>query len=497
MSTSTRALATPRATSSVVELAREHGWAIAVWVAIVGWTAALFGIARGRYHEFWDGRFDLGNMVQAVWNTAEGRVLEISEGSTGEQMTRLGSHVDPFLALLAPAWMVWSSPVSLVLAQIAIVSLGALPVFWLGRRHLGSESAAGLLALGYLAYPWTATSAVGAIHPVTFAIPFLLFCVWCLDTERLAWFGVFAVLTMSTGELMGLPIVGLGIWYALARKERLAGAAIAVAGAAWTAIAVFLVVPAFAGEDSAFFGFYDHVGGSPQGLLRTLFTDPGAVVSALVETHDLVYLVWLGLPLLFLFVLSPGLAAVGLPQLVANVLSDFRSMSDPRYHTVAAVIPFLIAATVFGMRRIGAPRRTVTAAALLTCSVTIALAVGPWLRAIGETPLGGRERIPQARVEALAEAVALVPREAPVSASNTAGGHLSARRYVYSVPVLGLADWVVIDRGDPWVVSEESPILTNHPEVVRKLVTRLERDSVWRVVFDHEGVVVFRKRDAE
>ena len=35
-------------------------------------------------------------------------------------------------------------------------------------------------------------------------------------------------------------------------------------------------------------------------------------------------------------------------------------MSDPRYHSVAAVIPFLVAATVFGMRRIGAPRQTTT-----------------------------------------------------------------------------------------------------------------------------------------
>ena len=82
--------------------------------------------------------------------------------------------------------MIWSSPLALAFAQIAVVSLGALPVFWLGRRHLGSENAvAGLLALGYLAYPWTATSAVGAIHPVTFAIPLLLFCVWFLDTNRL------------------------------------------------------------------------------------------------------------------------------------------------------------------------------------------------------------------------------------------------------------------------------------------------------------------------
>ncbi len=75
-------------------------------------------------------------MVQAVWSTAEGRPLEVTHGATGEQMTRLGGHVDPFLVLLAPVWLVWPSPLVLALAQIVVVSLGALPVFWLARQHL-------------------------------------------------------------------------------------------------------------------------------------------------------------------------------------------------------------------------------------------------------------------------------------------------------------------------------------------------------------------------
>ena len=472
---------------------RDRAWSLAVWAAMAGWSAILFSIAHGSYTNFREGRFDLGHMVQAVWSTAHGRPLEVTHGASGEQVVRFAGHFDPFLVLLSPLWLVWQSPLVLALAQIAVVSLGALPVFWLGRRHLGSESAAGLLALGYLAYPWTATSAGAAIHPVTFAIPLFLLCVWFLDTERLVPFAVCAVLAMSTGELMGLPIAALGIWYALARGRRRAGVAIALLGAAWSFMAIYFVVPAFAGESSMYFGFYDHVGGSPAGVVRTVFTDPGAIIGALVEAHDIAYVVWLGLPLLFLFLLSPGLAAVALPQLLANGLSDFRSMTDPRYHSVAAVIPFLIAATVFGIGRIGAPRRALAASAVLVCSVTLTLFVGPWARAVGGKPLGGREYVAANRVAALNAAVDLVPRDAPVTTSNNAGAHLSARRYVYSVPNLGRAEWVVIDRRDPWVVSRDSPILTRHPEIVRALASRLERDPGWTKVFERDGVLVFRK----
>ena len=242
-----------------------------------------------------------------------------------------------------------------------------------------------------------------------------------------------------------------------------------------------------------FYGFYDKVGGSPLGVVRTFFTDPATVIGALIEGHDLAYLVWLGVPLLFLFVLSPGLAAVALPQLFANTLSDFVSMSDPRYHSVAAVIPFLIAATVLGIARMAAPRRPLAASAVLVSSAVIALFVGPWARAIGSTPLGGRNTLPAAHVRALADAVALVPAGVPVSASNAAGSHLSARRYFYSVPMLGRAQWVVVDRTEPWVVRRDSPILTRHPKAVKAFVAKLEGDPAWQKVFERDGVVVFRR----
>ena len=479
--------------SSEIVAVRQRAWAISVWVGMVVWTAALFLIVRDAFLSFRVGRFDLGNMVQAIWSTAHGRPLEITHGSDGEQALRLAGHVDPLLAAMAPVWALWPSPLSLALVQIVVVALGALPVFWLARLRTGSERAAGLLALGYLAYPWVATSAAAAIHPVTFAITFLLFCIWFLETDRLVPFTVFALLTISTGELMGLPVAGLGVWYALAHGRRLAGSAIALLGLAWTALAVDVIVPAAAGGGSIFYGFYDHVGGSPQGVVRMLATDPLTVLGTLVEGHDIVYFIWLGLPLLFLFVLSPGLAAVALPQLLANGLSDFRLMSDPRYHSVAAIVPFLVAATVLGVARVSEPRRVLAAAGVLVSSASLALILAPWPRAVGATPLGGRESVPAARIAALDHAIAAIPEGVPVTTTNAAGAHLSARRYVYLAPTVRRAEWVLVDRGDPWVIESGSPILTKHPEVIAGFVTRLRRSPDWQVVSDEAGVILFRR----
>ena len=132
-------------------LVRTHAWSIGVWVAMARLDSRPLRNCPQRPRRVRVGRFDLGNMVQAVWSTTTGPDLENTQGIDRRAVSRLGAHADPFLALLAPLWLVWPSPLSLAFAQIFVVSLGALPVFWLGRRHLGTERVAGLLALGYLA----------------------------------------------------------------------------------------------------------------------------------------------------------------------------------------------------------------------------------------------------------------------------------------------------------------------------------------------------------
>jgi uncharacterized membrane protein len=53
--------------------------------------------------------------------------------TNGVVMSRLGAHFDPFLALLAPLWWIWASPLVLLAAQAFAVASGALPVYWLAR----------------------------------------------------------------------------------------------------------------------------------------------------------------------------------------------------------------------------------------------------------------------------------------------------------------------------------------------------------------------------
>ena len=469
--------------------ARRH--ALVVWSAMAAWSGVLFATARSEYVNFRLGRFDFGNMVQAIWSTAQGRPLQVTNVS-GDEVSRLSIHIDPVLALFAPFWAALPSPETVLLVRIVAVSLGALPVFWIARRHLASEGIASLLALAYLAYPWLAWTALEP-HPVTLAIPLLLYCVWALDADRLVAFVPFAALAALTGELVGLTLALIGLWYAFSRGRRRAGLVIALLGIGWSLFAVYVVVPAFSGSGSAYYGYFVGVGGSPQGVVRTLFTHPGAIASALFTGRDVLYVLALALPLGGLFVLAPGLAAAALPQLLQNGLAGPTAMTDPRQHYSAVVIPIAISATVLGIAGLSVRRQALAAKVVFGLCLGLSVVVGAWPGVPGKVPAWDAVDFSPAHVDALRAAVGLVPDNAAVSSTNKAGSHLSARRYYYSVPVLGRADWIVLDTQDPFVETPVFPVLAKSPLTLERFTRRIQRDPRWRRVYDEEGVLVFRR----
>lgn len=458
-----------------------------LWAAVAAYAAGFASLSILRDRAFETGRFDLGNMIQAVWTTAHGHPLEITS-LQGEQISRLGAHVDPILVVFAPLWWLWPSPDLLLVGQAVAVALGALPVFWLGRKHLGSERAALGFALVYLLLPSVQWLTLNEFHPVALATPLLLYAFWFLDEDRLVPFALAAVAAALCKEEIGLVVAGFGIWYALARRRRPAGLAIAAIGIAWSAFAVEVVLPHFNhGAASSFYARYGEVGGSPGGVLRTAVTHPWELVSR-SATHWQ-YLLHLVLPLAGLLFLSPLVLVAALPDLALNLLSKTPTQTSIHFHYTAGLIPAFVIASVLGAARL---RRPVTVAMV---AVGVALAANFDLGAVplwrffpgGETYGAFATRVTQ-HDRVAARAVRIVPAGAVVSATNSLGAKLSARRRVLSFPAIQDATWIAADETQPGYLDEGLKFV---PTATR--LARLRRDPGWRLVFEQDGVLVFRR----
>ena len=459
-----------------------------LWTAIGAYAAGFSALSILRHRAFSTGRFDLGNMVQAVWSTAHGHPLQIT-GLRGDQISRLGAHFDPILAAFAPLWLAWPSPDMLLVAQAVAVALGALPVFWLARKHLGSDRIALGFALAYLIYPPTQWLTLNEFHPVALACPLLLYAIWFLDEGRLVPFAGCAIVAATTKEEIALVVAGLGIWYALAHGRRWTGAAVAAAGVAAALIAIEVVIPHFnrAGT-SSFFTRYSEVGSTPGGIVHTALTDPWKIVTTAATGRGLGYLAQLVLPLALLVVLAPLALIAVVPELAVNLLSAATTQTSIRFHYTAGLIPVLIAAAVFGAKRL--PPRIPVA----TIVVVTALAANYLL---GPAPLwryfpGGEQH--QARAADVSEhdriaarALRLIPPRAVVSATNSLGAHLSARRRVLSFPYLQDAQWVAADETAPGYADRLAPL----PTAVQ--LSWLRRNPEWRLVFERDGILIFHR----
>ena len=457
-------------------------------------AAGLGALAVLQHRAFWTGRFDVGNLVQAVWSTAHGDVLSVT-GLSGRQISRLGAHFDPLVAAFAPLWWVWPDPSLLLVSQALGVATGAVPVYLLGRSHLRSEWAAAGFALAYLLHPATQWMVLDDFHPVAFATPLLLWAFWFLDGDRLLPFAVVALAACLTKEQIGLVVAAMGLWYAIRPGRRRIGAVIAVAGAAISVLAVAVVVPHFApGGGSPFAGRYATVGGSPSGIAETALTDPSTILEALSASRDLAYLGDLLLPLLGLPLLAPLAALTAAPELVLNLLSDTKTQTSIHFHYSAGALPGLFVAAILGaakLRRRFALARRPEGRAIVVSTVVAGVLLGPlpvWRLVPLGSDLGAREHVVGDHARVAERALDLVPPGAVVSATNTLGAHLSERRRVLSFPVVAGAGWVAVDRMRPSHRDE-----ADAPEKLAAALAELEREGRFEVVFDEDGVLVLRR----
>jgi uncharacterized membrane protein len=461
--------------------------------AVAAYAVGFGALSLLRHESFSTGRFDLGNMTQAVWSTAHGDPLGATS-LAGEQFVRLGAHFDPILVLFAPLWWIWPSPGMLLAAQAVAVALGALPVFWLGRKHLRSERAALGFALAYLLMPALGWMTLSEFHPVALATPFLLYAFWYLDEERLLPCAIFLVLALLTKEHVGLAVAGLGAWHALSRRRLLPGAAIAAAGIAVSVVAVGLVVPHFSPEGaSSFYGRFDDVGGSPGGIVETTFTDPLVVVGEAGEERDGVYLLELVLPLAGLSLLAPLALLIAVPELALNLLSATRTQTSIHFHYSAITIAALVPAAVLGAARLSRANAA-RGERIALLAVVVALAsnyrLGPlpvWTAFPGSEQLGSGAHRVDDHDRVAARALRLIPDDAVVSASNSLGAHLSARRRILSFPIRRDAEWVAVDETRPGNLDAIRPL------PYARSIAELRRDRRFRPVFSQDGVLVFRR----
>jgi uncharacterized membrane protein len=472
--------------------------ALLAYCGIFLWGVLFTVGALLEQHFFILRRYDLGNFTQAVWSTAHGHLLQVTAAG-GEQVSRLGIHVDPIVVALVPLWWIWSSPDLLLVVQVTALAAGALPLYWLARKHLQSASDAGLLSAAYLISPAIEWNALHEFDAVALSVPLLLACVWFLDEERLWAFAAAATLAVLCQEQIGLIVACLGAVYGWRTRRWGPASAIVVLGLTVTAVDLRVILPHFS-DGSPYQARFTGVGGSVGGVLSTALFHPLRIVDRVLDPVHLIGLGLLVVPVLAICFRSAVMLAAA-PQLAFVLLSARVGDIAPASQNVLPIVPFVFAGAVYALRPQSETRKW-RAGHVLVASIGCAAFFGPLNPHL--LPLAA---VSQRRVVAERHAVALVPRSAAVSATNHLGAHLAARHYLYVFPVLGKATWVVVDKRDPYLPNMDRlrsrrgtglgvKDLFSQPDLMRFEIRKFEASPRWTRVYSSDGVMVFTRRQS-
>ena len=403
-----------------------------VIAGVVAYAAVMGFITVTRHRALLTHALDFGYYVQVVWAIAHGLPARVSL----PPMHAWGDHLSPILYLLLPlGWLPVVAP-ALLLAQTLILAAGGLAVYAFARHRLGDEGLAAGFALLYLVNPSLHGINIRDIHPQAFAIPLLIAAALALDTGRWGWCAVALVLTAGCREDAAIPLVGFGLWAALARGRWKVGAVVAASAVALLMFDTRVLMPYFRGEPYPHLvKRYAHLGSSLPDVLLTLVARPWRWLPVLVNPLKIVYLVALLAPLAFLPLLAPLALAGALPALAVNLLTFDRVLFHHRTQYQAFVLPFLVLAAVDGCAAFRAwaerrgwtrpsPRALLIAAFLVSVALTSRtindLMVTRWR-------LGPEQRAARALMRR-------IPDDVPVSVNERLQPHLARRPEAYLFP---------------------------------------------------------------
>jgi len=379
--------------------------------------------------------FDMGIFDQSVWLVSRGYPPYL----TTRGMGAFADHFTPILYLLAPFYWIWSSPRTLLLIQTVALGIGAFPVYSLARKRLNSRQLAGAFAIGYLAFPAMHWINLFDFHPDIFSTPLLLYTFYYLRERR--WYGFFASvgLLLMTKETLGLAVALVGVYLFFTTNRRV-GAVTITLGLAACVVALETLKYFNHGQSSAYISLYGTYGLTSGAIAAYLFKHPVKVLQSLWTEDNRTYLIGLFAPISYLCMLAPDVLLLGVPTLMANLLSNRASMHTIYYQYNAALIPFVFVAGIEGTKGLldlikyffpkqaSMGRRGV--GAILAIGILTGSCQGPfWQRE--NSPLSAEATVTSRDVQPLLD---LVPATASVSAQSAIAAQLSERRRIYMFP---------------------------------------------------------------
>ncbi|MDW8343153.1 MAG: DUF2079 domain-containing protein [Verrucomicrobiae bacterium] len=465
-------------------------WTIAAFYTLLFWWLACRKFDVCAYNQG-----DTAAVNYMYWSSLHGKFFWHFDlqGSTFEM------HQEPLILLFWPIYFLFPGVKTLFLITSLCITLAGVAAFLVARKVLEDDLSGCFAGLAYLFYPSIVSQHINQLHTSVFPVPFLMFAFYFYFVERFRWFVVFLVLACLGKENVALTAF---MFFPLALVQRrhwkwIVTPAITAFGS--LILSFGIIRPMFAsGRGYIAMENFSHLGNSMGEVLKTVLTQPGKVISAMLTEQNFQYLLFAVQATGWVFPWFAAELMLILPDLLTNTISHNTGLKVLAWHYNLHIGSFLVIAAIISIPRIerllgkwlGAGRyRIVLSAALF------AFALSSWWMWFNP-----REYLVRPAHDALHRAFKLVPKDASLLVGpSQIMAHLSERE-VFSTPdrlvlvpeEMYKYNWVLFDMN----FTTGSPFIPADQHVPADVFHSFRTNSLYEMVFAEKNVFVFRRRES-
>lgn len=369
--------------------------------------------------------FDVGIFAQGTWLLGEGKWPFFI---TVRGLPLFADHSSYILVLLAPLYLVFPSPVTLiVVGVIALATVGPL-AFMIARRAGAGPILAGVTGVLVLFQPAVQWQVEESFHPEILVIPLAVAAVALVQRGRDGWAIAAVVVALAAKEDVGLLVVPLGLVIAWVMGRKRTGLTMAGLGLVAFLVNFLVLLPAWSPSGELLYSYrYESLGQGPIGIAVGLLTKPDVWFDVLTDPRRIGYVAAL-IGAIPLAVLAPRWLLVAVPTLLANLFSNHGYQYDVRFHYTAYLIVVMSIAAAYGGARLerwpSQRMRSLAIAITIASAAVTSVAAAPW----------GVWAGPHEHHRQITAMVELIPDGEGVSAWTTFVPHLADREIIHKFP---------------------------------------------------------------
>lgn len=444
--------------------------------------------------------YDLGIMDQTVYNTAKGRILELTDLKGAYNIKRMAIHNDMLLLFLAPFYFIHQGPETLLVLQTIVIALGALAIYLLSKAVVKNKLLSVLFAFAYLLYPPLQRANIFDFHAVVLATTLLIFMFYFTYIRKYWLSFVFFILSIFSKEQVSLTTAFLGLFFALSKNSssgknqnnKFYGFGIFILSLFWFIFSVWFIIPYFRQSPHFALSRYSDFGGTPLAIIKGIFFKPDVYLKYIFHIDALRYFFFIFGHTAFLSLFAPFYILPALPEFAINLLSSDPNMRNIIYHYSSVITPFVFISSIFGAKVLMKRFKFFTARKIILIILCSTLLMSyfkgplPYSKSAEKYPKPAADEIQNITVwKKILKNESLI-----ISATPKLSAHFTARktfylfdsRYIYS-------DYIIIRKSD--IKNKVYPYHLDNK--IDQYYLSLQNNQLFEKISDSGGIEVYKK----